>query len=201
MGRIDFLVNGPVEAPKKVDKSSDTKKAIGEIGSRTSQSSQWDDNWGGAENSALDSKRGFYNSPAEKGKEFWINTVFPDYNVFEVAEIIVKKIDHKCCREATMDGFIVSYYYKNEWHEYNDGKVLKTGMMPEDDPSKERVITLDPPIRASMVKLINPRKERSSNDAQGRFDLMIRGPVEKPLEKPKIEGGKRAILDLGSETK
>lgn len=100
-----------------------------------------------------------------------------------------------------MDGFIISYYYKNEWHQYNDGAVIKTGMMPEDDVNKERFIELNPPIKASMVKLTNPRKERSTNDAQGRFDLMIRGPVEKPMEKPKIDGAQRAILDLNSQTK
>ena len=147
----------------------------------------------------MDSKTGFYNSPGEKGKEFWISTQFPDYNVYEVTDIIIKKIDHKCCRKATMDGFIVSYYYNNEWHEYKEGAVIKTGMMPDDDVSKERFIELDPPIKASMIKLTNPRKERSSNDAQGRFDLMIRGPVEKPMEKPKVEGAQRAILDLSSK--
>lgn len=100
-----------------------------------------------------------------------------------------------------MDGFKISYYYKNQWHEYEDGKVIKTGQMPDDDVNKERKIQLDPPIKASMLKLINPRNERSSNDAQGRYDLIIRGPVEKPDEKPKIEGGKKAIIDLGSTTR
>ena len=94
-----------------------------DLQSRVSQSSQWDKNWGGSDASALDSKTGFYSSPAEKGKEFWINLQFPDYNVYEATNIVLKKIDHKCCREATMDGFIVSYYYRNEWHQYNDGAV------------------------------------------------------------------------------
>jgi hypothetical protein len=201
MGRIDFIINGPMEAEKKAAPASDAKKAIVDLKSRVSQSSQWDKNWGGSEASALDSHTGFYNSPAEKGKEFWINTQFPDYNVYEVTEIILKKIEHKCCHKSTMDGLIVTYYYKNEWHEYNGGAVIKTGQMPDDDVSKERVITLNPPIKASMVKLTNPRKERSTNDAQGRFDLMIRGPVEKPSERPTVDGAQRAILDLGSETK
>jgi len=149
----------------------------------------------------LDSKTGFYSSPAEKGKEFWINLQFPDYNVYEATSIVLKKIDHKCCREATMDGFIVSYYYRNEWHQYNDGAVVKTGQMPEDAVTKERIIELNPSIKASMIKLTNPRNERSTNDAQGRVEIIVKGPVEKSNDKPKVEGGQRAILDLDSKTK
>lgn len=84
MGRIDFIISGPKEAPKREAPKQDGKKAIIDLKSRVVQSSQWDNNWGGADASSLDSSTGFYNAPAEKGKEFWISTIFPDYNVYEV---------------------------------------------------------------------------------------------------------------------
>ena len=73
--------------------------------------------------------------------------------------------------------------------------------MPSDDVDRERVIKFNPPLKASMVKLYNARKDRSSNDAQGRFDLTVVGPIEKNEKAKAPADAKKAILELDSKIK
>lgn len=106
--------------------------------------------------------------------------MFPDAKLYEVHQLILKKIVHSCCGLKTMNGYIVSYFNGREWKEYDEGKVVKTHQIPEDDPEYERMIVFDPPLLASEVKLTNPRSERSDGSAQGRFEFMIVGPKGDP---------------------
>ena len=179
---------------------ANSKKVITELGATTIQSSQWSGKWGG-KNAAIDSKTGFYNAKEEKGKEFWISTIFPDHDVYEIHELIFQKIDHDCCRQETLDGFHVSYFYQDAWHDYKDGELIKTGQMPSDEAARYRTVEFNPPIKASMVKLLNKRNDRSSNDAQGRLDFVVTGPVEKNTKPKAPADAVKALSSLGSKTK
>ena len=143
----------------------------------------YSDDWAHAKNVDLDAQNGFYNSNDEMGKEFWITTTFAEEKTHEVIKLIIKKIDHKCCYNRTMDGFIISYFDGSDWKQYNGGKVMKTGQRPADAPELERHIIFDPPIIAQKIKLTNPRKLRSSNAAMGRIDFMLSNPEAGKEEK------------------
>lgn len=198
MGRIEFMTSGPKEAAKE-DKATEPegKKAIKDLASQVDQSSVWSSDWAG-KNSALDSKTGFYNNDDDNGKEFWITTKFPEGALYDVSQFIIKKIDHKCCTKKTMDGFIISYYNGNEWTKYNDGQVVKTGQLPDDDVEKERTIEFNPPLRASQIKLTNPRNQRSTDNSMGRIDFIVNGPKEVEKKSAPATDVKKAIIDLKS---
>ena len=186
------------EAKKNLEENG--KLAIEELHSSTTQSSKWNAQWAG-KNVGLKSKKGFYNHKDEKGKDFWITTVFPNHDVYEVDSLTLKKIEHDCCTKETLDGVTISFFYNETWHDYKDGNVVPTGQMPSDDVDRERVIKFNPPLKASMVKVFNARKDRSSLDAQGRLDFTVLGPVEKNQKAKAPEDAKKAILDLSSKTK
>jgi len=90
-----------------------------------------------------------------------------------------------------MNGFIVTYFNGSDWLKYNEGEVVKTHQLLEDDPEHERFISFDPPIRASEIKLTNPKAQRSHGSAQGRLDFVVTGPVADP-EKLAREADKEA---------
>jgi hypothetical protein len=190
-GRLDYTVLGPVEKKEKAKAPADAKKAIMDVGSKIKQSSSWGEDWGGAKASALDSTTGFYNSPEENGKEFWIRTDFPLAKLYEVHQLILKKITHNCCGHKTMNGFIITYFNGSDWLSYNEGDVVKTHQLPEDDPEYERIIAFDPPLLASEIKLTSPSSQRNDGTAQGRLEYLITGPVADP-EKEAREADKEA---------
>lgn len=190
-GRIDFVVTGPVEKNEKPKAPADAVRALIDLGSKTKQSSSWSDDWSGAKASALDSTTGFYNKDSDNDKEFWIKTMFPKAQVWEVHQLILKKITHNCCGQKTMNGFVITYFNGSDWVKYNEGGVVKTHQLPEDGPDYERIIVFDPPLKASEIKLINPRDERSDGSAQGRFDFLVTGPIADP-EKEAREAEKEA---------
>lgn len=81
----------------------------------------------------------------------------PEDELYNISQLIIKKISHSCCNEKTMNGFRVNYFDGDKWQTYQEGAVIKTGQLPSDDVEKERIIYFDPPFNASKVKLINSR--------------------------------------------
>ena len=198
----DLYMKNSTCMAEKAPEASGTK-AIHDLGSTTEQSSSYSSDWAG-KNVDLESKTGFYNSGENDGKSFWITTRFPEGALYDVSQLVMKKITHNCCTKKTMDAYIIEYYDGKEWKKYQDGAAVKTGQDASDPVDKQRVIEFNPPLRASEIKLTNPSSQRSSDVAMGRFDFIITGPMlpkkadEEETKAAPALGGKKAIMDLQS---
>jgi len=143
--------------------------------STSEQSSRYNDDWAGEKNVFLKSSRGFINRGSDYKNDFWLSVKFPANQYFSVNSMVLKKITHSCCTKRTINGFTLQYLSKGKWINYNNGEIIKTGQLPDDDVDSDRLIEFTP-FTAQQVRITVPRNERSHGSAQGRIEFLIDGP-------------------------
>ena len=161
--------------------SSGWMRAILDYHSPTYQSSHWNDNTVGNDNVNLTSPSGFHNSEDKKDEDFWFTFDFPEYDFYEVNQLILKKradTGSEETKKRTLDGFILEFFDGKNWNEYDGpaGRIFKTGQKPEDDWELERKFTFQDKFLAQKVKITFPRDQRSTPWAHGRIELLINKP-------------------------
>lgn len=112
--------------------------------STSEQSSRYSDDWATEKNIFLKSGRGFINKASDFKSDFWLSVKFPANQFFEVRTMVLKKITHSCCTKRTINGFSLQYLYKGKWINYNNGEIIKTGQLPDDDVDFDRLIEFTP---------------------------------------------------------
>ena len=154
--------------------------------STSEQSSRYSDAWANEKNVFLHSTRGFISNRADYKNDFWLSVKFPGNQFFNVTSMVLKKITHSCCTKRTINGFSLQYLVKGKWINYNNGDIIQTGQLPDDDVESDRLIEFTP-FSAQQVRITIPRSERSHGSAQGRIEFLIFGPLEAEKKKTVIK--------------
>ena len=110
----------------------------------------------------------------------------------------------------------LEFWKNNEWHNYEEGALLKTGQEEEDDAHKEREIKIDKPFKTNKIKVHFPATQSQTKFEEGyiggRIELLVVEDEKAAFATaPKMGSPKectsskdckaeRAILDLGSTT-
>ena len=154
-------------------------RAILDYHSPTYQSSTWGEGSIGNENVNLTAS-GFHNSKEKSEEDFWFTFDFPEYDFFEVNQLILKKRSSGSeeTKKRTLDGFTVQFFDGKDWNEVEgpNGKIWMTGQRAEDDWELERKFTFQDKFLAQKVKITFPREYRSTQWAHGRIELLINKP-------------------------
>lgn len=156
------------------------RRAILDYHSPTYQSSTWSETTTGNDNVNLTSTNSFHNSKDKSEEDFWFTFDFPEYDFYEVDQLILKKraSGSEETKTRTLNGFTVQFFDGKDWNDYDGpaGKIFRTGQTAEDDWELERKFTFQDKFLAQKVKITFPRDQRSTPWAHGRIELLINKP-------------------------
>jgi len=173
----------PSKESGSTTKKERSHEAIQDYGCTSEQSSYWSAVWGGEDNVNIESKTGFRSKTDDK--DFWISTkCYEGKKHFKFKEFILKKAIDTCTMKV-VTGVQIEYKQNDEWIKLNNGQIIKTGQLEEDDVEMERKITFGTPFIATEVKVVIPKSEvgegcDGTKNAQGRIEWLIEGPVHAP---------------------